>query len=576
MLDAERLGKQHLATLLIGAGLGNLDVEAAVRGLLSGLARALSGTQFDGLPGVPRHLQCVTIVEFSASRLLEIGNALERIGSQFRDEGRLDIDYALTESERQSFARAVLQEREKRLEAEQRKLDEERHGMDAREGHSAARPAAGRSDDRAAPDPSPARLAFVMKEGVCVFSAIIDEASIPERAVELDTDLVEQTNDRIVAAETLDEQKKQGRVLGRLLMPRELRDQFRPGLPLVMQMDARSARIHWEMVAQSAVGDQQEDAAAATFLGLERGFTRQLRTAFAPPPEAPPVARRTLRVLIVADPAADAPLRGAMREAAEVADLFEAFNQVYQSEVSTEVVRLFGPTEADRLDVMTRLLLEQFDVLHYAGHCFFNAKDPPLSGWIFRGSPRLVLSARELRLIDRVPRFVFSNACESGITPDRPDSRIAAMAPSFAEAFFERGVANFICTAWPVDDAAARLFARQVYAGLLGLKVRPGPEMQIEGPRPPLPLYRAMQEARQTVAALPYGLRTWGAYQHYGNPHARFFTAGIHARPRYAETASAADGPTNMAAEGAAPANGPARPAAPSRRTARGASRKGV
>ena len=36
---------------------------------------------------------------------------------------------------------------------------------------------------------------------------------------------------------------------------------------------------------------------------------------------------------------------------------------------------------------------------------------------------QIVLSANELSRVDRVPSFVFSNACESGITPSRSDLR---------------------------------------------------------------------------------------------------------------------------------------------------------
>jgi hypothetical protein len=65
-----------------------------------------------------------------------------------------------------------------------------------------------------------------------------------------------------------------------------------------------------------------------------------------------------------------------------------------------------------------------------------------------------VLSANELNSIERIPRFIFSNACESGIAPAWADKQAAFMAPSFTEAFVARGVANFVCMAWPIDDAA--------------------------------------------------------------------------------------------------------------------------
>jgi hypothetical protein len=171
-------------------------------------------------------------------------------------------------------------------------------------------------------------------------------------------------------------------------------------------------------------------------------------------------------------------------------------------------------------------------VLHFAGHCTYDAKEPARSGWIF--SDGEVLSAFELNRIDRIPKFVFSNACESGITPDRSEKRSVGLAPSFAEAFFARGVANFVCTAWPVDDLAARVFALELYARLIGIEplradaADAGDTGGGAAGRTPLrggpqPMYRAMQAARQRIMRTPNGVRTWGAYQHYGNPFFRLF-----------------------------------------------------
>ena len=127
-----------------------------------------------------------------------------------------------------------------------------------------------------------------------------------------------------------------------------------------------------------------------------------------------------------------------------------------------------------------------------------------------------MLTAREISRVDRVPRFVFSHACESGITPERAADRTAALVPSFAEAFFQQGVSNFIATAWPVGDAAALAFARRVYRGLLGLR---GDSL------PPERAYEAMTAARNEIARTDDGLQTWGAYQHYGDPNFRIVTA---------------------------------------------------
>ena len=275
-----------------------------------------------------------------------------------------------------------------------------------------------------------------------------------------------------------------------------------------MILDSTSARIHWELVARwptSVPGAAAAPDPTRDFLGIAGGFTRQLRTVFAPPPEPPPPPDRLLRVLVVADPAEDAHLPGAEEEGVEIANLFERLNKP-GSEPRVEVVRLLGPRRATRTEVMRHLILRRFHVLHFAGHCTYDKADPSASGWIFTGGARL--TAAELRRIDRVPEFIFSNACESGITPDRAGNRSAELAPSFAEAFFERGVGNFVCTAWPVNDSAARTFAATLYGALLGLDQDDGAQ----------PMYRAMCRARGMVLDRADGARTWGAYQHYGDP----------------------------------------------------------
>jgi CHAT domain-containing protein len=192
-----------------------------------------------------------------------------------------------------------------------------------------------------------------------------------------------------------------------------------------------------------------------------------------------------LRVLIIGDPAADNPLPGAQEEAMLVLELFKKFAEQEQGKKvsGVEIVALMGPSQATRTRVMQELILKPFDVLHYAGHCMYDKQKPSASGWIFTGGKRL--SANELNRVDQIPKFIFSNACESGITPDRSERHSPELAPSFAESFFARGVQNFVCTAWPVNDLAARDFAKRLYTGLLGLE---GGEVE--------PMHVAMREAR--------------------------------------------------------------------------------
>ena len=74
-----------------------------------------------------------------------------------------------------------------------------------------------------------------------------------------------------------------------------------------------------------------------------------------------------------------------------------------------------------------------------------------------------------------------------------------------AQAFFERGVENYIGTGWPVDDAAALEFAKVFYAQALS-----GEE-----------LGSSLSKAREAILTIG---STWGAYQHYGQATAKLIT----------------------------------------------------
>lgn len=484
-----RVEKRHLATVLIGAGTGNLSTREAVSAWMRGIKNAVTGSIEDE----GRRLLRVTFVERDPDTVMEMAEAFEEEKRRLEGRNRLLVDL------------------HKPSEAQLERKREERR----REPGEA---------DRGAPgERPPARITLRLDGDTYRFGAITESASVPERDVPLDPALVMEANKELAAESDAAMQLERGGFLRNLLVPVDLRDQFTTDAPLVMMLDSTIARIHWEMVAHpdnTPAGDPSEFDPDA-FLGTGRGFTRQLRTTLAPPPEPPPPPRRILRVLVVADPAEDAHLPGAEEEGAEVAALFESFNAVYEhsSYSRVEVVRLFGPYAATRTNVLRTLMSRSFDVLHFAGHCVYD-ENPRRSGWLFSGGK--FITANELGRIDRVPKFVFSNACESGVTPDRSEMRSDQLAPSFAERFFERGITDFVCTAWPVEDLSARTFALTLYAGLLGLQRPQGGGNRYEE-APPQPMYAAMREARLSIADSPDGARTWGAYQHYGSPYFRFF-----------------------------------------------------
>ena len=474
-----RLGKQHLATVLIGAGEGTLTVGEAVMGWLRGLEQAIAGAK----ETERRHITRITFVEANAAKAEQLRLALADAAAKFDDS---ELELVIEKPAAKTWTA---------------RINKQKKWKPAPSTTNTGEPA------------DAERLSVTYRDETYYFSALTRDAAVPERALPLDPRLIQEVCDYLVEARAVKQQHRKGCVLQKLILPDDIEDRLNSSRPVVMIVDRETARIHWEMMASPAVTADLTDIENCNFAGIARSLTRQLRTGYAPPPEPPPPPRRRLRVLVVADPAADQPLIGAREEGQLVVDLCRQFNGMYRDS-QIEVKRLIGPADAQRMNVLEELLLEQYDVLHYCGHCYFDKDTPSKSGFIFgkdANGQALVLSARELLQIDRVPRFIFANACESGVTPDRPERADARFAPSFAEAFFARGVANFICTGWPVNDSAALDFAGTFYRAMFGLENEP-----------PAPIHRALQQAR-LVAGSQSDARSWGAYQHYGNPFFRFF-----------------------------------------------------
>ena len=124
--------------------------------------------------------------------------------------------------------------------------------------------------------------------------------------------VVEQANDELAGETDTEAQHERGQFLGRLLIPQDLRPQLSSTAPLVLQVDATTARIHWEMISQPdpilADDAPSTNGDMSGFLGTYRGLTRQLRTTFARPPQPARTHQAVPRVLVVADPCREHPL----------------------------------------------------------------------------------------------------------------------------------------------------------------------------------------------------------------------------------------------------------------------------
>jgi len=153
--------------------------------------------------------------------------------------------------------------------------------------------------------------------------------------------------------------------------------------------------------------------------------------------------------------------------------------------------------EATRARLLDEFRSGRYDVIHYAGHAYFDPASPASSGILCAGGR--VLSGSDLASLEALPALVCFNACESGrVRQAAQVQRAIGRSTGLAEAFLRGGVANFVGTWWPVSDAAAARFAAVFYEQLLqGVAVGP-----------------ALNAARLAVRRLGSG--DWANYLHYG------------------------------------------------------------
>jgi hypothetical protein len=283
-----------------------------------------------------------------------------------------------------------------------------------------------------------------------------------------------------------------GARLARLLLPASVREGLATmqAHPLVVVHDREAARVPWEVLRIGSVHP-------ALGAGLSRRYASDSLTVARWREDRTP--GDTLRVLLVANPTQDLP--GAAAEGVELQQLL--------ARPGVSLDTLTG-REATRARIVAALASGAYDVLHYAGHAWFDARDPARGGLVCAG--RDVLRGADLETIGNLPALVFCNACEAArVRRARPQAPRAAVtraqarraAPGMAEAFLGGGVANFLGTHWPVGDESALTYSRTLYQSLLAGAT----------------LGTAVRDARERLAALPS--LDWADYVHYGNPEFR-------------------------------------------------------
>jgi hypothetical protein len=364
---------------------------------------------------------------------------------------------------------------------------------------------------------------------VLQYSALSETAVISVRNVEVQSYFAAALPKRLMASAEAEEQEAFGKLLASYLIPEDFHKLIEDNA-LTLVLDATTAGYPWEMAAF-------EGRRGTSYFGIERKLARQFRTLLSAAPGIPPPLNRSLRVLVIADPA-PAPLHlpGAQAEGLAVVGVLKSAREAWGEQLDLQAtVRIGAYANSDQaelrrlldglvdgqvvvsakpcdpLELLTLLVNESYDVVHYAGHGIFEPENRRM-GWVFDAA--CTLSAQEIFRVPQVPRLVFANACHSAEVSAESQRRQGV---GLAEAFFARGIQNYIGTGWAVDDAQAQAFAVLFYRQVLGLKGAPG-GVKVIGTSPPATLGAALAAARRAIRDRG---SSWGAYQHYGQSNAK-------------------------------------------------------
>lgn len=247
---------------------------------------------------------------------------------------------------------------------------------------------------------------------------------------------------------------------------------------------------------------------------------------------------RPLKMLILADPRGDLPM--SLEEGKKVRDELDADPDLINANLKAEEVTV----------EFVKSKLRDFDIVHYAGHADYDAKDPSRSGWLLSDGKFTSADIRAMVGGKPLPALVFSNGCQSGQTEqwqvkDNYEEEIFGL----ANAFLLAGVQHYIGTFWDILDTPSADFA--------------------------LAFYREMLAGRSTGEAIrlarmelidKYGEDTivWASYMLYGDPTFTYFDAaedaaevtGAQGAEKSSPVAELSGAPRSASATGAVPKPG--------------------
>lgn len=230
------------------------------------------------------------------------------------------------------------------------------------------------------------------------------------------------------------------------------------GRPLIIVNDLLASRYPWEAMRLDGWAPALEGGIVRRYLAENLSVAKWL--------EARQEAA-VLKMLLVVNPTKD--LDGAKQEGARI-------KVTFGSHPGVQITERFED-QATRAALLKDFSSGQFDVIHYAGHAFFDPANPSRSGILCAGHQ--VLSGADIAGVGRLPNLIVFNACESGrlrTAQVKGGTKLLNLGQQIqrsvgmAEAFLRGGAANYLGTYWPVGDDSAFKFAEVFFENVLNGK----------------------------------------------------------------------------------------------------------
>lgn len=486
------LGYNRFATVLVGTGSNNLSIERAVRSILAGVSDALDRQPYKG-----KKPFTVILVENKETRRVLIDEALKK------------IEITPLVKDGKPLGKDLKKQPIKGLEIKVKRIKSSLKPPKAKE-----RPAFAPAKD----EKEVVRITIERKPGLFRLSALTSNAAIPMREIQVQDFVVDSLIEKLRVVRGYEKQQKYGRLLHAMLIPEDFQSFLDTNRSLVLILNRAAAAIPWEMMGYGG-------KRGTTNFSSDLNVTRQFSSLSARVPSVAPPLNDVFKALIIADPAKDKSLQlyGARREGEELRDHFMKLREELKGSIDFQFEARIGHEQCDIVEILSLILDEEFDLVHFAGHGIFaekkaaegNTPNTDVSGWVFDRNETSgaleILSAKEILRLRRVPRLVFSNACFSSQIGSNSGSAVFTAdenleSAGLAEAFFLRGIENYIGAGWQVNDNYAVEFAKAFYEQTLISRQTFG---------------NALGEARKAISSDVSETTlidsTWGAYQHYGN-----------------------------------------------------------